>query len=174
MPIVDGLTSTKMIRSHEKTHARTILSPRAAINGRTPIFAVSASLVEKERDQYINAGFDGWILKPIDFKRLGVLMDGIVHQDIRHNCLYEPGQWERGGWFCAGQPDTKCALTVPSSENQVSSGAPTTSYPPQSRDSSQDKERERLNSLNNDAVHANSVPSNPGKSGSLEHSLEGT
>lgn len=97
MPIVDGLTATKMIRSLEMTNPT--LSARAAMHGRVPIIAVSASLVEREIDKYIEAGFDGWLLKPIDFKRLGVLMEGIVDEKIRDSCLYEAGQWERGGWF---------------------------------------------------------------------------
>ncbi|KAH6679485.1 putative cyanobacterial phytochrome B [Halenospora varia] len=99
MPIVDGLASTKMIRSFEKSHSEIVLSIRASINGRVPIFAVSASLVERECQTYINAGFDGWILKPIDFKRLNVLLLGIVEDDMRESCLYKPGEWERGGWF---------------------------------------------------------------------------
>jgi CheY-like chemotaxis protein len=73
MPIVDGLTSTKMIRSFEKSHPSHLLSKRAARNGRVPIIAVSASLLEKERQTYIDAGFDGWILKPISFDRCGFI-----------------------------------------------------------------------------------------------------
>lgn len=99
MPIIDGLTSTEMIRSYEKTHSAGILSYRAALNGRIPVFAVSASLVEKDRQKYIDAGFDGWILKPIDFKRLAVLLSGIVEEDTRKSCLYKAGNWEKGGWF---------------------------------------------------------------------------
>lgn len=99
MPIVDGLTSTKMIRSFEKANPAIQLSARAAPNGRVPIFAVSASLVERQRQTYVDAGFDGWILKPIDFKRLNTLLSGIVDENTRNSCLYEVGQWERGGWF---------------------------------------------------------------------------
>lgn len=99
MPLVDGLTSTKMIRSHALSHPEVQLSARATLNARTPIFAVSASLVEREAQTYISAGFDGWILKPIDFKRLNVLLTGIVEEDVRNSCLYKPGEWERGGWF---------------------------------------------------------------------------
>ncbi|TVY85079.1 Cyanobacterial phytochrome B [Lachnellula suecica] len=119
MPIVDGLTSTKMIRSHEKTHSQSKLSPRAATNGRVPIFAVSASLVERERQTYIDAGFDGWMLKPIDFKRLNVLLQGIVEDDTRNSCLYQPGRWERGGWFAKRQPTTSEASTAPSERPPV-------------------------------------------------------
>ncbi|XP_044719092.1 phytochrome domain-containing protein [Hirsutella rhossiliensis] len=101
MPIVDGLTSTKMIRSIEGSSDHKGYSELAALNGRIPIFAVSASLVENERQTYIDAGFDGWILKPIDFKRLNTLLQGISDNNSRSNCLYVAGQWERGGWFAS-------------------------------------------------------------------------
>ncbi|KAK7935497.1 Cyanobacterial phytochrome B [Apiospora marii] len=101
MPIVDGLTSTKMIRAFEKSENCQALSSLASHQGRVPIFAVSASLVEKERPTYIDAGFDGWILKPIDIKRLHTLLYGITDDDTRNSCLYVPGEWERGGWFQA-------------------------------------------------------------------------
>lgn len=99
MPIVDGLTSTKLIRAFERSDKCAELSPLAQYQGRIPIFAVSASLVEKEMPKYVAAGFDGWILKPIDFKRLNVLLSGITEDDIRNDCLYAAGEWERGGWF---------------------------------------------------------------------------
>ncbi|KAK8143649.1 Light-sensor Protein kinase [Beauveria asiatica] len=101
MPIVDGLTSTKMIRSMERESQIKGHSDVAKRNGRVPIIAVSASLVEGQRQTYIDAGFDAWILKPIDFKRLSVLMGGI-HNDLARNAsVYMPGQWEAGGWFAA-------------------------------------------------------------------------
>lgn len=105
MPIVDGLASTKMIRSHEKAHSINILSKRAQLNRRIPVFALSASLIEANRHLYIDAGFDGWILKPVDFQRLSVLLSGIMERETRQSCLYEPGEWERGGWFTRCQPD---------------------------------------------------------------------
>lgn len=108
MPIVDGLTSTKMIRAYEKSSEATGLSSLATHNGRVPIFAVSASLVERERPTYVDAGFDGWILKPIDFKRLNTLLQGIIEDETRKTCLYQSGHWERGGWFTkppCKQPD---------------------------------------------------------------------
>ena len=99
MPIVDGFSSTKMIRSLEKTRGSLCLSSMAEHNGRVPIFAVSASLVEKEHDRYVQTGFDGWILKPVDFQRVDLLLKGIADTGARAECLYEPGKWERGGWF---------------------------------------------------------------------------
>lgn len=116
MPIVDGLTSTKMIRSFEKSHPTHTLSTRASLNGRVPIIAVSASLVEREKQTYINAGFDGWILKPISFHRLAEIMKGIVDKQTRRDNLYKPGGWEHGGWFDECQKDIFVADTVPSEE----------------------------------------------------------
>lgn len=107
MPIVDGLTSTKMIRSYEKTTPSHALTKRAALNGRIPVIAVSASLVERERQIYIDAGFDAWILKPISFDRLQELLTGIVDAKVREDCLYKPGNWEKGGWFDKPLPDAK-------------------------------------------------------------------
>jgi CheY-like chemotaxis protein len=114
MPIVDGLSSTKMIRSFEKSHPTHMLSKRAARNGRVPIIAVSASLIEKERQIYIDAGFDGWILKPISFDRLKHIMLGIVDAGARKENLYKSGGWERGGWFQQAQRDIFAADTTPS------------------------------------------------------------
>lgn len=88
-----------MIRSFEKTQSDACLSCRAKLNGRIPIFAVSASLEEKDREKYIQTGFDGWILKPVDFRRVDRLLCGIVDDDVRNECLYVPGKWEQGGWF---------------------------------------------------------------------------
>lgn len=113
MPIVDGLTSTKMIRAHEKSSDHGGHSAIATHNSRIPVFAVSASLIEREKDKYIDAGFDGWILKPIDFKRLNTLLLGIVDDEVRASCLYAPGQWEKGGWFDTRNTEEKKEDDVP-------------------------------------------------------------
>ena len=116
MPIVDGLSSTKLIRSFEKTHPSHRLSTRAALNGRVPIIAVSASLIEKERQVYIDAGFDGWILKPINFARLSEIMTGIVNTNTRKANLYRAGSWESGGWFEGAKKDAFASDTKPSKQ----------------------------------------------------------
>ena len=118
MPIVDGLTSTKMIRSFEKSHPTNILSERASLNGRVPIIAVSATLAEKDRQNYIDAGFDAWILKPINFTRLQELLRCIVDKETRTKCLYKPGHWEQGGWFQESQLDVFAAGTEPATGKQ--------------------------------------------------------
>ncbi|KAJ4378017.1 hypothetical protein N0V83_000847 [Neocucurbitaria cava] len=133
MPIVDGLTSTKMIRSFEKTH-QDVYSPRAALCGRIPIIAVSASLVERNRKDYIDAGFDAWILKPISFDRLNKLMAAIVDTSIREECLYQPGEWEKGGWFHRGQQSAENVSTKPSGKAPVSNPSQGTQEVTQSDD----------------------------------------
>lgn len=96
---MDGLTATKTIRGIEHTGEHTQLSAVSSNHGRIPIFAVSASLQEREKQTYMIAGFDAWILKPIDFKRLETLLFGIIDDQTRNDAVYVPGQWERGGWF---------------------------------------------------------------------------
>lgn len=99
MPILDGLASTKMIRELETSSEHKGLSALASKCGHIPIFAVSASLVEELKNTYVEAGFDGWILKPVDFKRLSTLLKGIYDAETRDSCIYVPGEWEKGGWF---------------------------------------------------------------------------
>ncbi|KAJ5773728.1 hypothetical protein N7457_008624 [Penicillium paradoxum] len=99
MPIVDGMAATRMIRDFECKTPKTALSDKARHNDRVPIFAVSASLIEKERDSYIETGFDGWVMKPISFPRLNVLLSGLTNPVTRSETAYKRGEWENGGWF---------------------------------------------------------------------------
>ncbi|KAJ5151599.1 hypothetical protein N7492_009894 [Penicillium capsulatum] len=99
MPIADGTVSTKMIREYEAQAGLASLSPKAAQISRVPIFAVSASLQESEKDKYMSSGFDGWVMKPIDFARLNLLLKGITDAEARKDAVYRPGEWENGGWF---------------------------------------------------------------------------
>ena len=79
--------------------------------------------MEKERQTYINAGFDGWILKPIAFNRLSEIMKGIVDGQARKENLYNPGGWEYGGWFDEAQKDVFAADTKPSREPPMNEAA---------------------------------------------------
>lgn len=81
-----------------------------------PVIAVSASLVERSLHTYVDTGFDAWILKPIAFDRLGKLMAAIVDNNVRNECLYQPGEWERGGWFHADPKNPDEVSTIPSGE----------------------------------------------------------
>ena len=108
MPLLNGYEATERVRGLEK-----ILEPPRRLshrlNGRIPIFAVSASLLEDERQEIVNFGIDGWILKPIDFQRLRSVMKGIMDPTQRLKDLYREGRsWELGGWLRQGviSPDT--------------------------------------------------------------------
>ena len=53
LPGIDGITALERIRSDEKT---------AAI----PAVALTASVMSGDRERFVQAGFDGFIAKPID------------------------------------------------------------------------------------------------------------
>ncbi|GJJ15639.1 hypothetical protein Clacol_009917 [Clathrus columnatus] len=102
MPILDGFEATKYIRALERYKPYDVRPTRRslALNGRIPIFAVSASLIERQRHEMLELGFDGWLLKPLDFKRLKVILRGITDASERMACLYHSGcNWEAGGWL---------------------------------------------------------------------------
>ncbi len=60
MPQMDGLAASRAIRAHEATSRRP----------RTPIIAVTASVLSHETEQYFAAGMDDVVAKPIEFARL--------------------------------------------------------------------------------------------------------
>ncbi|KAJ5885472.1 hypothetical protein N7495_009982 [Penicillium taxi] len=99
MPIANGMEATEMIREFESKSGEECLSEKAKTNSRVPIFAVSASLRESEKQNYIDTGFDGWVMKPISFTRLNFLLRGISDAEAKSEATYTPGQWENGGWF---------------------------------------------------------------------------
>jgi CheY-like chemotaxis protein len=127
MPIMDGRTAAKEIRKLEAT-----LNPRddissLRIDGRIPIFAVSASLYESDRLN-LAQDFDGWLLKPLgelcgvegpasgwytrgetrgfeadavilDFARVRALLAALQNPQKRSDEVYVQGHWERGGYL---------------------------------------------------------------------------
>jgi signal transduction histidine kinase/CheY-like chemotaxis protein len=70
MPGMDGLEAGRVIRAREAAEGRT----------RTPILAVTASVLTHETDRYLAAGMDGFVAKPIAARRrvaaLGVAVSG--------------------------------------------------------------------------------------------------
>jgi len=102
MPLLNGYEATERVRGREKDLEPPLrLSHR--LNGRIPIFAVSASLLEEKRQEIVDFGIDGWILKPIDFQRLRSVMRGIMDPTQRLKDLYREGRsWELGGWLRQG------------------------------------------------------------------------
>lgn len=100
MPILDGIQASRLIRKHEQSAVESAsLVLQEDGYGRIPIIAVSASLSEQRIDEYIDAGFDGWILKPIDFKRLEAILIAVRDEETRESLLYSSGGWEKGGWL---------------------------------------------------------------------------
>ncbi|KAJ6017122.1 CheY-like superfamily [Penicillium sp. IBT 35674x] len=98
MPIVDGMTATKEIREAESNSSKSSVADTSNLPKRIPIFAVSASLVERDEKAYIDTGFDGWVMKPIDFARLNIILAGIYDEKAREGSA-EARDWEKGGWF---------------------------------------------------------------------------
>jgi len=101
MPLVDGALATKMIRFWEKeSHQRQQSDGRdsATPKQRVPIIAIAPSLQDDARFDFIQNGFDGWLVKPLDFKRLDVMLQGVKDVGMRCDSLYVPGQGS-GGWF---------------------------------------------------------------------------
>ncbi|KAJ6466421.1 phytochrome-like protein [Mycena sanguinolenta] len=115
MPILDGYTATQRIRALEKSSPPNKPRRSNKLNGgHIPIFAVSASLQEHRRQEMANYGIDGWILKPIDFQRLKVILTGVTDATQRELDLYRQGcSWEAGGW-----------LPLPSSSSPSPSSSP--------------------------------------------------
>ncbi|TFK40714.1 hypothetical protein BDQ12DRAFT_697388 [Crucibulum laeve] len=104
MPILNGFEATQRIRELEKADVNLPPPPSRRLshilNGRIPIFAVSASLLEQQREELSDYGMDGWILKPIDFKRLNFILKGVTDPTQRQRDVYKPGcSWESGGWL---------------------------------------------------------------------------
>lgn len=96
MPVVDGITATKLIRELEvkSTDAESEIFTQTR---HVPILAVSASIVETSKDVYIDHGFDGWIMKPVNFARLNELLGDVKNSQIGKD--NKPWEWENGGWF---------------------------------------------------------------------------
>jgi hypothetical protein len=69
------------------------------VRDRIPIFAVSAGLDQHSQESLENAGFDGWLSKPIDFKKLGLIMEGVMSRDARALAKSIAGDYVGGGWF---------------------------------------------------------------------------
>lgn len=63
MPVMDGLTATRMIREKE-----------AATGKHTPIIAITAHAMAEDKDLCLDAGMDDYISKPIDIERLFSLL----------------------------------------------------------------------------------------------------
>lgn len=68
MPGMDGLEAGRVIRTREAAEGRI----------RTPILAVTASVLTHETDRYLAAGMDGFVAKPIAAQRLVAALDAAL------------------------------------------------------------------------------------------------
>ena len=120
MPILNGFEATKAIRLLEASLDLDDHRASHALNGRIPIFAVSASLLERQHIELARIGVDGWILKPIDFKRLSVILRGVTNSEQRERDEYQTGRWEVGGWLPRNPPSASPSEADANSVQDVS------------------------------------------------------
>lgn len=102
MPIMDGRTAAKEIRKIEPKQSDLDGIDPLRVDGRIPIFAVSASLYESDRPN-LAQDFDGWLLKPLDFPRVRKLLAALEDPQSRSEEVYAQGHWERGGYLRGGE-----------------------------------------------------------------------
>jgi two-component system, OmpR family, response regulator len=69
MPRMNGFEATRVIREKERTRG-----------GRTPIMAITAYALHKDKEECLAAGMDAYISKPIDFKRCIEMIHTIIGQ----------------------------------------------------------------------------------------------
>ncbi|KDE03546.1 hypothetical protein MVLG_05974 [Microbotryum lychnidis-dioicae p1A1 Lamole] len=105
MPIMDGYDASSAIRREELlsnlfSSGSAFPPPQSHILNRgIPILAVSANIEERARARLVEHGIDGWCLKPVRFLRLAELIKGATDVAQRKCDMYNPGEWEKGGWL---------------------------------------------------------------------------
>ena len=68
MPIMDGLTAARAIRQYEKENN---IRP-------VPIIAMTAHVLDSDREACREAGMDGFLVKPVAFKEFGKILDNYI------------------------------------------------------------------------------------------------
>ncbi|MDR2401193.1 MAG: PAS domain S-box protein [Deferribacteraceae bacterium] len=72
MPVMDGITATKMIIAREKEFSLT----------HTPIIALTANVVEESRSSYKEAGMDGFLAKPVVLIDLVMILKEFLRENV--------------------------------------------------------------------------------------------
>ena len=72
MPVMDGLEASRRIRAYEQAHQRVAV----------PIIALSASVLEQDRNDAHAAGMDGFASKPLEPARLFQEMRKVMRQSV--------------------------------------------------------------------------------------------
>ncbi|KAK1750934.1 hypothetical protein QBC47DRAFT_352484 [Echria macrotheca] len=113
MPVVDGWASAMMIRAQERMRP----TPSRAVQscGHTPIFAVSGMLRRGDERRYVDAGFDGWMPKPINMRQLAMCLVGAWDRCAQGCAAYNETYFELGGWFPYDQIDEAAASSAAAS-----------------------------------------------------------
>ncbi len=65
LPMMDGYTATRIIKSDER-------------NKGIPILALTASVMKGDEEKILGMGFDGYIAKPIEVKKLADIVAGCL------------------------------------------------------------------------------------------------
>jgi signal transduction histidine kinase/CheY-like chemotaxis protein/HPt (histidine-containing phosphotransfer) domain-containing protein len=73
MPEMDGIEATKQIRW---------LESKAGNNTRIPIIALTASVMQKDRQEYIREGMDAVVAKPIQFEELYIAISKLMPKSV--------------------------------------------------------------------------------------------
>ncbi len=79
MPVMDGLSATRLIRQD-------------GANAETPIAVLSASARREDHRAGLDAGADAYLNKPIDFAALAVLMNQVGGGRVAVRALQEQGE----------------------------------------------------------------------------------
>jgi PAS domain S-box-containing protein len=75
MPVMDGITATKMIRDKE------------ANTSHTPIIAITAHALQGDREKYLSLGMDEYLSKPINWEKLFLILDKFSSEENYWNEL---------------------------------------------------------------------------------------
>ncbi len=76
MPVMDGIETIKHIRADDRQKATTVV-------------ALSAGVLDKEVNEAMEAGFDHYLTKPIDFEELNAILEQIVVIDEKQTSYSE-------------------------------------------------------------------------------------
>jgi signal transduction histidine kinase/DNA-binding NarL/FixJ family response regulator/HPt (histidine-containing phosphotransfer) domain-containing protein len=72
MPEMDGLEAARAIRAHEQEHG-----------GHVPLIAVTAHAIKGDRERCIDAGYDGYVTKPVSFPDLLAALGDVLPESRR-------------------------------------------------------------------------------------------
>jgi len=70
MPNLNGIGAMKQIKAYEEQHSLIL----------TPIIALTASVLDSDKEMFTAAGMDGFIAKPIDTKELEIIFNKYLHK----------------------------------------------------------------------------------------------